>query len=135
MSPCTKVFAFDFDLTLTDEHSRGHPDADSNLYLSKSNHDNIGAMLQRIADDPTKCLFLISRGIKTKLEDYLKAQTIPDGRSWLQLFDSVYGARDASHLNKGRDAWVKIKQDLLKEIRKVTSTKPNNVSKQPSPSG
>lgn len=124
------VYAFDFDLTLTDAHSGGYPTEDDEdtderfiAWNSPEKKEELTEMLQNIQTQGNS-IYIVSRGLKDQIIEFL------DMEGLLPFFKHVYGAKDEDQLAVGTlsgvysekdeeecsSNWARLKSRMLHEI-------------------
>jgi len=106
------VFVFDFDWTLTDEHSGGIARVDGN-YITDHHKRQLLTSLRELAQFGP--LYIITRGVKQNVIDYL-AEAF-NGEFPIPA-SNIYGAENVSQMRNRAIWWSKKKVDFLEEIRR-----------------
>ena len=111
------VICFDFDLTLTENHSGGYPnevidpeDPNSPPYTawnSIKGRESVKAMLITLKKNGFKT-YIVSRGIQQQINQYLSRESLTS------YFNGVMGAYDGDHLEA--ENWANIKLDYIQKI-------------------
>lgn len=119
-----KILALDFDLTITDIHTKGHI-KQTQLYWYFFNNLNL------IINYLCKCLrkfknsgwliYIVSRGIKEDIVQYLTKLKI------IELFDDIYGASNYTHLGENAFTWSRYKTKYLDIIISMNGAKKENL--------
>ncbi|MCP3659713.1 MAG: hypothetical protein GY830_05075 [Bacteroidetes bacterium] len=132
-----KAFVFDFDLTLTMEHTGGYPDDHDLDYIfaNENNISKIKTMFKKIKQKGYN-IYINSRGVKREIENKLKKAKL------LKYISKVYGAREREDVSnplflrkvwegktqneKPTEQWALIKTYYLDQIAKQ-GFNPNNI--------
>jgi hypothetical protein len=108
------VFVFDFDLTLTDEHSDGIARVDGN-YITDPHKRQLLTSLRELAKFGP--LYIITRGVRQNVIDYL-AEAFKDVVGGFPIHPSnIYGAENVAQVRNGTSIWSQKKVDFLEKIR------------------
>ena len=108
------VLCFDFDLTLTNVHTGGHPVYGTEYFV------NIGLLIDLLEKLSSKYpLYIVTRGMEDKVKAYLQS------RNMMKYFKNVFGATES--LPIARDDWHKIKVDYLNTILDLENVDKNNL--------
>ena len=131
-----RIFAFDFDLTLTSEHSRGtFPNIKTTTeiikgteydYFNSQQYEQVLLLFKRIKSDPENMIYIISRGVSSKIKQNL-ANTHPE---LLLYVECIFGAIDdtrVSNTHYDGEYWARKKCIYLKKIKDIYSEFTTNV--------
>lgn len=100
----TKIYCFDFDLTLTKEHSFGYPNININYF---DNIDKIISFFKIIIHNKDK-IYIVSRADKIILHKYLSHYNL------INYITDIYGSNDEYPINS--NYWFEHKTHFLNEI-------------------
>lgn len=112
--------ALDFDLTITDFHSRGKISLNQNYWASKQNLNSLIYVLEKFKNKNFG-IYVVTRNIESDVNKYLNLQ------GFGSLIDKVYGAINQEHINKGTKAWALYKTEYLCEISQIESILKKNI--------
>ena len=104
-----QTYFFDFDQTFITQHSKGHP---SGMKLDINTRRDYQALLNKIKGKIDKKIYIVSRGIKAEIEQFLINNEI------YHFINGVYGAEDNHELLKGTPYWANKKVDMMEKILK-----------------
>lgn len=115
-----KILALDFDLTITDIHTRGHI-KQTQLYWHSS--DNLYLLTNCLCKFKNSgwLIYIVSRGIKEDIVQYLTKLNI------IELFDGIYGASNYTHFAENAITWSRYKTEYLDIIISINNTKKENL--------
>jgi hypothetical protein len=125
-----KIFVFDFDMTLTSEHSGGIfrdkiiDDKQINGleydYFSNEQYLQVLLLFTKIKNDPENLIYIVSRGVSSKIKKNL-LNTHPE---LLEFIECIYGSLDYEHVNsESFDScyWENKKYIFLNKIKNMFS--------------
>lgn len=104
-----KILVLDFDLTITDIHTKGRICKENTYWYCQENLNQLVKTLTKFKNIGWK-IFIVSRGICQDIKNYLVRLNIS------YLFDEIYGATDLSHLSHGTYKWSEYKKQYLNLI-------------------
>lgn len=116
-----KILILDFDLTLTDIHTRGRINDNLLYWNSNDNFNLIINTLQIMKNSGNWKIYIVSRGIESDIKNYLKKLNV------IELFDNVYGAIDQTHLSRPTYIWAKYKVEYIEKIKTQNNLESNNI--------
>jgi hypothetical protein len=111
--PIKKIFVFDFDLTLTTDHTKGQPNVSID-YFSEEQFANVSGILNDILSNPNNLFVILSRGIQENLRSYVKL------RFPRIDYNCVLGAIDIKELRQGEVYWAEKKAEIIRNLHLVS---------------
>ena len=107
-----KFFVFDFDLTLTDTHSRGRPSV-TKLYISSTQNELIIETFKAIKkDNLDNKIYILSRGYQNDIMNYLKNKH----NELFKYIDEIVAAKTIEEIELGTEYWAKYKTEILEKF-------------------
>jgi hypothetical protein len=102
-----KILILDFDNTMTDKHSGGHPDISKSYWNNNNNFLLLKNKLNILKQNKWK-LYIVSRGMYDELNQYIN-HYFPD------LFEKVYGSLTLLELNPFLNILIKNDDNEIKK--------------------
>lgn len=106
--------ALNFDLTLTDFHTRGNILNNRFYWENKQNLNIIIYLLEKFRE-LNFGIYIVTRNIESKVEEYIKFY------GFGFLINRIYGAKNQQHMMEGTSAWFTYKLEYLNEISRSES--------------
>ncbi len=115
----TPIFVFDFDMTLTTEHTNGHPDIQKR-YITKEQEELVGDMFTSIKFNfPNSIIVILSRGYRVMIDYYMQ-------NVYKELYEKIgeiIGAELGTNIGGGSDEqWAVWKVDWMKKLCELYGT-------------
>ncbi len=110
----------DFDLTMTDFHTRGKINFNMFYWKSKQNLNSLIYLLEKFKN-LNYGIYVVTRNIEQNVSKYLKLHGLNS------IIDRVCGAINENHMNQGTSQWANIKSDYLNEISRIESIPKSNI--------
>lgn len=115
-----KILVLDFDLTITDIHTKGRIIQNKSYWYSKDNLNLLVNCLKKFKNLGW-IIYIVSRGIKDDIKQYLTNLNI------IELFDDILGSNSIKQVRENSFTWAKYKTQYLDNIITINNGDKNNL--------